>query len=45
LQSIFNKFGVGSRIEAVTLALKRGWLILADLSYWIGAFKSLPVQF
>ena len=32
LQSIFNKFGVGSRIEAVIQALKRGWLTLDDLS-------------
>jgi DNA-binding NarL/FixJ family response regulator len=32
LQGIFNKFGVGSRIEAVIQALKRGWLTLDDLS-------------
>lgn len=32
LQGIFNKFGVGSRIEAVIEALKRGWLTLDDLS-------------
>ncbi len=32
LQSIFSKFGVGSRIEAVIQALKRGWLTLDDLS-------------
>ena len=32
LQGIFNKFGVGSRVEAVIQALKRGWLTLDDLS-------------
>jgi NarL family two-component system response regulator LiaR len=32
LQGIFNKFGVGSRIEAVIQALKKGWLTLDDLS-------------
>jgi len=32
LQSIFNKFGVGSRIEAVIQALKKGWVTLDDLS-------------
>lgn len=32
LRSIFNKFGVGSRIEAVIQALKKGWLTLDDLS-------------
>jgi DNA-binding NarL/FixJ family response regulator len=32
LRSIFNKFGVGSRIEVVIQALKRGWLTLDDLS-------------
>lgn len=32
LRSIFNKFGVGSRIEAVIKALKKGWLTLDDLS-------------
>jgi len=32
LRSIFNKFGVGSRIEAVIQALRKGWLTLDDLS-------------
>jgi DNA-binding NarL/FixJ family response regulator len=32
LRGIFNKFGVGSRIEAVIKALKKGWLTLDDLS-------------
>jgi NarL family two-component system response regulator LiaR len=32
LRSIFNKFGVGSRIEAVIQAFKKGWLTLDDLS-------------
>lgn len=32
LRGIFNKFGVGSRIEAVIQALKKGWLTLDDLS-------------
>ena len=32
LRGIFNKFGVGSRIEAVIRALKKGWLTLDDLS-------------
>jgi DNA-binding NarL/FixJ family response regulator len=32
LRSIFNKFGVGSRIEAVIQALKKRWLTLDDLS-------------
>ena len=32
LRSIFNKIGVGSRIEAVVQALKKGWLTLEDLS-------------
>jgi len=31
LGSIFNKFGVGSRTEAVVYALKRGWFSLGDL--------------
>jgi DNA-binding NarL/FixJ family response regulator len=31
LGSIFNKLGVGSRIEAVVYALKRGWFNLEDL--------------
>ena len=29
--SIFNKLGVGSRIEAVVYALKKGWFDLEDL--------------
>jgi len=32
LRSIFNKIGVGSRIEAVAQALKKGWITLEDLS-------------
>ena len=32
LRSIFNKIGVGSRIEAVVQALKKGWITLEDLS-------------
>ena len=32
LRSIFNKIGVGSRIEAMVQALKRGWLTIDDLS-------------
>ena len=32
LQSIFNKFGVGSRTEAIVQALKKGWVTLDDLS-------------
>jgi DNA-binding NarL/FixJ family response regulator len=32
LRSIFNKIGVGSRIEAVVQALKKGWLTIDDLS-------------
>jgi len=32
LQSMFNKFGVGSRMEAIIQALKRGWITLDDLS-------------
>ena len=32
LRSIFNKIGVGSRIEAVVQTLKKGWLTIDDLS-------------
>jgi NarL family two-component system response regulator LiaR len=32
LGSIFNKMGVGSRIEAVITAMKKGWFTLEELS-------------
>ena len=32
LATIFNKLGVGSRIEAVIMALRKGWITLEELS-------------
>ncbi|MFC2018378.1 response regulator [Chloroflexota bacterium] len=32
LGTIFNKLGVGSRIEAVIMAMRKGWIILEELS-------------
>lgn len=43
LSSIFNKLGVGSRIEAVLFALKVGWLTVDDLqeNREVSPFKNL----
>ena len=30
LNNVFNKFGVGSRTEAVIYALRKGWITLED---------------
>jgi DNA-binding NarL/FixJ family response regulator len=31
MRSVFNKLGVGSRLEAVLYGLKRGWFTMEDL--------------